>query len=126
MKVTTADILNALAAEWEEPTPKQKQSKGARPIPHRKRWRWSTGVWGARVSVFEHYPGSMLFIGVCTKVAGGRGWTERSLRHRDREKAKKQAKQLAAKRLAYLNRLGGPTRNMKGRRMGEPTDLVGA
>lgn len=81
MKVTTVDILDALAADWREP-----RRNGVPVIPRRTNlWSFSAGPYHARVSVTEVYAGSNLYIKLPTSRR------RYSLRHKDQDLAKRQA-----------------------------------
>ena len=62
----------------------------------RKPWKWSTGKRGATVRIFEREPGGSLYVGV---PKPGGGYRRVSLGHRDKDRAKRQAIELSAKRL---------------------------
>jgi hypothetical protein len=62
----------------------------------RKRWRWSTGNRGATIRVFERQAGGPLYAGI--PLPGG-GYRRVSLGHRDKERARRQAVELSARRL---------------------------
>jgi integrase len=65
----------------------------------KKSWSWSTGDRGSTVRVFENYPGSMLYIAVWDPTLGdGRGgYARRSLEHRNKRRAKQEARQAVAR-----------------------------
>jgi integrase len=63
----------------------------------RKCWSWKTGERGATVRVFERKAGGALYIGVPTAKGGYR---RVSLGHRDRERAKCEARGVSAQRFA--------------------------
>jgi integrase len=63
----------------------------------RKCWRWSTGSYGATVTVFERIPGGPLYMGIPLPQGG---YKRESLGHTDREAAQRQAVEIAARRRA--------------------------
>jgi integrase len=65
----------------------------------RQTWSWSTGDRGSTVRVFEIRPGSVLYMAVWdpTRREGRGDYARRSLGHRDKRRAREQARQAVAR-----------------------------
>ncbi len=63
-----------------------------------KLWSYAVGEYGYRVQVRERYPGSNLYL--FRWDGQRRNWRKTSLRHRDKERAKHEARVAASRRLA--------------------------